>query len=123
MLAQRRLRVNQDSTDGRFFLAIPMVPGRPFGHPANRVGQRLKRKSRPAGYETYKSGNRMMHEQWAQPACQDAMGDGQYAITVGQRYAVQAIRQVADIDMLRSAVASVDLAKLESLKNEGIRAK
>jgi hypothetical protein len=81
-------------------------------------------KQTPAGYEkTYKSGDRIVHEEWRGPAGQNAMGDGEYAVIVGQRYAVQATGQVADIDMLKSAVSSVDLAKLESLKNEGVRAK
>jgi hypothetical protein len=80
-------------------------------------------KQTPTGYEkTYKSGDRMVHEQWNVPAGQNGMGYGEYAVIVGQRYAVAATGQVADIDMLKSAVASVDLAKLESLKKQGAHA-
>jgi hypothetical protein len=64
----------------------------------------------------------MVHEQWNQPAGQSGTGYGEYAVIVGQRYSVQASGRVANIDMLKSAVASVDLAKLESLRNEGVRA-
>jgi hypothetical protein len=79
-------------------------------------------KQTASGYEkTYKTGDRMVHEQW-NPAGQNGTGYGEYAVIVGQRYNVQASGRVANIDMLKSAVASVDLAKLESLRNEGVRA-
>ena len=77
-------------------------------------------KRTPAGHEkTYKSGDRMVSERWNPPAGPNAMGYGEYAVTVGQRYVVQASGQVADIETLRSVVGSVDLAKLESPKTEG----
>ena len=77
-------------------------------------------KRTPAGHEkTYKSGNRMVSERWNPLAGPNAMGYGEYAVTVGQRYVVQASGQVADIETLRSTVGSVDLARLESLKSEG----
>jgi hypothetical protein len=80
-------------------------------------------KQTASGYEkTYKTGDHMVHEQWNQPAGQSGTGYGEYAVIVGQRYNVQASGRVANIDMLKSAVASVDLAKLESLRNEGVRA-
>jgi hypothetical protein len=80
-------------------------------------------KQTSTGYEkTYKSGDRMVHEQWNVPSGGNAAGYGEYAVIVGQRYAVEASGQVADIDMLKSAVTSVDLAGLESLKNEGTHA-
>lgn len=78
-------------------------------------------KQTPAGYEkTYKAGNRMTHERWSRPTGQNTMGYGEYGVIVGERFAVQASGQVVDIDTLRSAVGSVDLARLESLKNEGV---
>jgi len=80
-------------------------------------------KQTPAGYEkTYKSGDRLVHEQWKRPAEQNAMGYGEYSVVVGQRYVVQASGNVDDIVRLRSAVGSVDLATLESLRNEGVHA-
>ena len=81
-------------------------------------------KQTPAGYrKTYKSGNRMVSEQWNAPAGQNTLGYGEYTLIVGQRYLVQASGQVADIDTLKGAVGSVDLATLESLSNEGVHAK
>jgi hypothetical protein len=73
--------------------------------------------------KTYKSATRMVHERWNRPAGQNATGFGEYGVIVGQRYAVKASGQVADIDTLRSAVESVDLASLEALRNEGVPAK
>lgn len=52
----------------------------------------------------------------------ETMGYGEYNVVVGQRYAVQASGNVDDIGTLRSAVGSVDLATLESLRNEGVHA-
>jgi len=81
-------------------------------------------KETPAGYrKTYKSDNRMVSEQWNTPAGQNALGYGEYTLIVGQRYLVQASGQVTDIDTLKGAVGSVDLATLESLRNEGVQAK
>jgi len=81
-------------------------------------------KQTPAGFrKTYKSGNRMVSEQWNTPAGQNTLGYGEYTLIVGQRYLVQASGQVADIDTLKGAVGSVDLATLESLSNEGVHAK
>ena len=80
-------------------------------------------KQTSSGYEkTYRDGDRMVHESWDSPSGGSGSGYGEYAVIVGQRYAVQASGTVASIDVLKSAVASVDLAKLESLKNEGIDA-
>ncbi|MGH8217739.1 MAG: Yip1 family protein [Steroidobacteraceae bacterium] len=80
-------------------------------------------KQTSTSYEkTYKSGDRMVHEQWNTPTGQDGMGYGEYAIILGQRYSVEASGRVGRIDELKSAVGSVDLARLESLKNEGVHA-
>jgi len=79
-------------------------------------------KQTSTGYEkTYKSGDRMVHERWDSTG-QSGVGYGEYAIIVGQRYSVEASGRVADIEVLKSAVANVDLAKLESLRNEGVHA-
>jgi hypothetical protein len=69
------------------------------------------------GYErTYKSNNRTVHEHWIRTSGQNAMDYGEYDVIVGQRYIVNASGQVAAIDTLRSAVESMDLARLESLR-------
>src|SRR6185437_1280476 len=80
-------------------------------------------KQTSTGYEkTYKSGERIVHERWDSPSGQSSAGYGEYAVIVGQRYSVEASGRVAGIDALKSAVANVDLARLESLRNEGVTA-
>ena len=67
------------------------------------------------GYEkTYSKDGRLVHESWDKTS-----KSGEYTVVVGQRFSVKASGQ-AEIDQLKDAVDSVDLAKLESLKNEGV---
>lgn len=67
------------------------------------------------GYEkTYSKDGRMVHEAWDK-----ASQRGEYSVVVGQRFSVKASGN-AEIDQLKDAVNSVDLGKLESLKNEGV---
>jgi len=68
------------------------------------------------GYEkTYSKDGRMVHESWDKTS-----KSGEYSVVVGQRFSVKASGQ-AEIDQLKAAVNSVDLSKLESLKDEGVR--
>ena len=68
------------------------------------------------GYErTYKSGGRMIHEEW-----DGAAGHGEYAVIVGERFSVKASGNVASVDMLKQAVGSVDLGALEALRGSGV---
>jgi hypothetical protein len=70
------------------------------------------------GYEkTYKSGGRMVHEQW-----DGSSKDGQYTVLVGERFSVEASGSTTSIDVLKSAVNSIDLGGLEALRNEGVKA-
>lgn len=70
------------------------------------------------GYEkSYKSGGRMVHEEW-----DGAAGRGEYAVIVGERFSVKASGSVAGIDVLKQAVASVDLGGLEALRGAGVSA-
>jgi hypothetical protein len=71
--------------------------------------------------KTYNSKGLRVHEQWKPPAGPNALGYGEYAVVVGQRYLVEASGQVAGIDVLKKAVGRVDIAKLESL-SEGVSA-
>ena len=67
------------------------------------------------GYEkSYTQDGRLVHEAWDK-----ASKRGEYGVIVGQRFSVQASGD-ADVDQLKDAVNSVDLGKLESLKNEGV---
>lgn len=69
------------------------------------------------GYEkTYTADGRMIHEQW-----DTRSGYGEYSVVLGQRFTVKANGHADNIDQLKQAVASVDLAKLESMKDAGVK--
>jgi hypothetical protein len=69
------------------------------------------------GYEkTYKSGGRMIHEQW-----DNGSKSGEYTVIVGERFSVEASGSAGSIDALKAAVNSVDLSGLEALRNEGVK--
>jgi hypothetical protein len=69
------------------------------------------------GYDkTYKSGGQLVHEKW------DTRGNsGEYGVVVGDRFSVDVSGSAASIDELKAAVASIDLAGLEALKNQGVQ--
>jgi hypothetical protein len=70
------------------------------------------------GYEkTYKSDGRLMHEQWDSENRQ-----GECAAVLGERFVVKVSGQANSIEELKSALGSLDLAGLEALKNEGVKA-
>ena len=70
------------------------------------------------GYEkTYTADGRLTHEAW-----DEQTKDGEYSVVVGQRFTAKASGSAGSIDALKQAVASVDLARLESLRNEGATA-
>ena len=63
---------------------------------------------------TRKEGNRMVHEEVSKTG-----GENEYTVVLGSRFVVSARGQGVAIDTLRSAVGSLDLAKLESMKGAG----
>jgi Yip1 domain len=68
------------------------------------------------GYEkTYTTNGRLIHEAWDTSA-----KSGEYGVIVAQRFSVKASGHADSFDQLKQAVTSVDLDKLESLKNEGV---
>ena len=69
------------------------------------------------GYEkTYSADGNLVHEEW------DTQSKyGEYSVVVGKRFTVKANGNVDSIDQLKQAVASIDLAKLESLKDVGVK--
>jgi len=71
-----------------------------------------------AGYDKiYKSGGQLVHEKW------DSRGNfGEYGVVVGDRFSVKVSGNAASIDELKAGVASVNLAGLEALKNQGVQA-
>jgi hypothetical protein len=63
------------------------------------------------GYErTRRENGRLVHEVW-----DSSSGHGEYGVIVGNRFLVQASGNVTNIAVLRNAVASIDLAGLQSL--------
>jgi hypothetical protein len=70
------------------------------------------------GYEKiYKNGGQLVHEQWDKRS-----HHGQYAVVVGDRFAVALSGEVADINELKAALGSIDLAGLAALKGVGVEA-
>jgi hypothetical protein len=64
---------------------------------------------------TRKVGGRFVHEKISKRG-----GDNEYGVVVGDRFVVSAAGSVP-IDQLRSAVESLDLSKLESMKGAGVQ--
>jgi Yip1 domain len=68
------------------------------------------------GYEkTHTESGRLIHEAWDTQS-----RSGEFSVIVGQRFTVKATGTADGIDQLKQAVTSVDLAKLESMKDQGV---
>lgn len=69
------------------------------------------------GYEkTYKKDGRLIKEKW------DTQTQyGEFSITLGNRFTVKATGNADSMDQIKAAVASVDLAGLEKLKDAGVK--
>ncbi|TAM58133.1 MAG: YIP1 family protein [Rhodanobacter sp.] len=69
------------------------------------------------GYEkTYTADGHMIHEEWNTQSKY-----GEYSIILGKRFTVKANGNVDSIEQLKQAVASIDLGKLESMKDAGVK--
>jgi hypothetical protein len=68
------------------------------------------------GFErTRKVSGRLVHER------KSKSGTNEYGLVIGERFMVSAKSSDVDLDTLKSAVASLDLAKLESMKDAGVQ--
>jgi hypothetical protein len=68
------------------------------------------------GFEkTYKKGKEMVHEQWDNRA-----RSGEYSTILGNRFSVKISGKAADIDTLKKAANSMNLAGLAALKDEDV---
>jgi len=68
------------------------------------------------GYDkTYTESGRLTHEAWDTQS-----KSGEYSVVIGQRFTVKASGRADGIDQLKQAVGSVDLGRLESLRNQGV---
>jgi Yip1 domain len=69
------------------------------------------------GYEkTYKQDGRLVHEEWDRE-----QKSGEYTTVLGERFSVKLSGEASSITELKTAVASLDLAGLEALRNEGVK--
>jgi hypothetical protein len=73
-------------------------------------------KQSSTGYEkTYHSDGRLVHEEWSGSS-------GEYTVVLGDRFTVQLRGDAQNIDQLKAALGELDLAALEALKTEGVKA-
>ncbi|OOG49442.1 Yip1 family protein [Rhodanobacter sp. C01] len=69
------------------------------------------------GYDkTHTVDGNLVHEAWDTQS-----RSGEYSVVLGQRFTVKASGNADSIDQLKQAVASVDLGKLESMKDAGVK--
>ncbi len=69
------------------------------------------------GYDkTYKQAGRLVHEKWDRQS-----NSGEYGIVLGNRFQVKVSGEADNIDQLKAAVAGVNLAGLEALKDHGVK--
>jgi Yip1 domain len=69
------------------------------------------------GYEkTYTDSGRLTHEAWDTQS-----KSGEYSLIIAQRFSVKANGNADSMDQLKQAVGSVDLGKLESMKDSGVK--
>lgn len=83
------------------------------------AGWAMVEQSREDGTRTERAGRRdgrLVREVW-----DSADNSGEYSVVVGERFLVKAEGRARSLDDLRAAVTSVDLARLERLRNEGVK--
>ncbi|MEO8670660.1 MAG: Yip1 family protein [Tahibacter sp.] len=69
------------------------------------------------GYEkTYKSGGRLIHEQW-----DNSSKRGEYSMVLGDRFAVKVQGTTDSIETLKGLLGTINLGALEALRNEGVK--
>ena len=75
-------------------------------------------KQTETGYErTRRENGRIVHEEW-----DGSRKSGEYSIVLGERFLAKVRGEAADLDALKQALGSIDLAGLEALKAEGVQA-
>jgi len=69
------------------------------------------------GYEkTHSDNGNLVHEEW-----DNQSRSGEYSVIIGKRFTVKANGHADSIDELKAAVGSIDLARLESMKDAGVK--
>jgi len=80
-------------------------------------GMEGEREDDEATERTTKQGGRLVHERSAKRP----NGRSEYDIVLGDRFIVKADGSGVDLNQLKSAVSSLDLGKLESMKDSGMQ--
>ena len=65
--------------------------------------------------KTQKINGRLVHE------TSRKSGGGEYSVVIAERFMVEAKSSNVDLNALKTAVAGIDLAKLEAMKDEGVK--
>jgi hypothetical protein len=66
--------------------------------------------------KTYRQGDRLVTEKW-----DSHDQSGEYGMILGDRFSVKVSGNADDMNQLKAALASVDLARLEALKDQGVK--
>lgn len=75
-------------------------------------------KQTETGYEkTLRENGRIVHEEW-----DSARKSGEFSMVLGERFVAKVSGDAADIGQLKQALGAIDLAGLEALKGEGVKA-
>jgi hypothetical protein len=83
---------------------------------ASWVGVQGERETSSESERTVKQGDRIVHERISKTG-----GSNEFGILIGERFLISAEGNGIDIGTLRGAVMGLDLARLESLRNEGVQ--
>jgi hypothetical protein len=84
---------------------------------AGWAGIEQERQTETGFEKTYKQGGRLVHEEW-----DNAGSRGEYSVVLGDRFVAKVSGEAASLDALKSALGEVNLAGIESLKGEGVKA-
>ncbi len=83
---------------------------------ASWVGVQGERETSSESERTTRQGNRIVHERVSKTG-----GSNEFGLLIGERFMVTAEGTGVDIAALRSAVMGLDLARLESMRSEGVQ--
>lgn len=75
----------------------------------------MEREDDNGAERTRKEGNRVVHERMSKKG-----GDNEYSVVVGDRFIVKAVGTGVDLGGLKTGVGNLNLARLESLKDQGV---
>ncbi len=83
---------------------------------ASWVGVQGERENSSGSERTYRDSGRLIHEKVSRTG-----GDNEFGVVLGERFIVSAKSSSVDLPGLKAAVATLDLARLESLKDAGVQ--